>query len=115
MDSEDIWGDELEPACMTLGFPFRQAEGIRWLRISPVGAVKEEAKHRKVHDMTFAGSNEKGGSRSVNTTTGWSKIPQCELSEVMKDVIKRILGLRAKFDTNKRIIIQTMDVKSAFR
>ena len=73
MDSEDIWGDELEPACMTLGFPFRQAEGIRWLRISPVGAVKEEAKHRKVHDMTFAGSNEKGGSRSVNTTTGWSR------------------------------------------
>ena len=45
----------------------------------------------------------------------WSKIPKCELSEAMKNIIKRILGLRAKFGTNRRIIIQKMDAKSAFR
>ena len=51
----------------------------------------------------------------VNATTEWSKIPKCELSEVMKDIIKRILRLRATFGTNRRILIQKMDVKSAFR
>ena len=95
--------------------PLDQAEDIRGLRISPVGVVEGKDKRRIAHVMTFGGSKATGGSGSVNATTGWSKIPQCELSEVMKDVIKRILGLRAKFDTNKRIIIQTMDVKSAFR
>ena len=35
--------------------------------------------------------------------------------EVIKDTPKWILGLRAKFSINSRILIQKMDVKSAFR
>ena len=51
----------------------------------------------------------------MNATTEWSKIPKCELSEVMEDIIKRILELRVKFGTNRRILIHKMDGKSAFR
>ena len=32
----------------------------------------------------------------------------------MNDVVVRILGLRTKFGTGRRILIQTMNVKSAF-
>ena len=76
-----------------------------------MGVVEEKATRRIVHDMTFGGSKEKGGGGSVNEATEWGKIPECELSEVMKDIIKRILGLRAKFGTGRRILIQKMDVK----
>ena len=91
-------------------FPLEQAEDIRGQRILPMGVVEGKDKRRIVHDM-----KETGGSGSVNETTEWSKIPRCELSEVMKDIIKRILGLRAKLGTNRRILIQTMDAKSAYR
>ena len=66
--------------------------------------------------MTFGGSKETGGSGSVTATTGCHKIPKCDLSEVMNDnIIKRILGLRAKYGTKRRTIIQTIDVKSTIR
>ena len=61
--------------------------------------------------MTFGGSKETGESGLVNAKTEWSKVPKCEPSEVMNDVIKRISRLRATFGTNRRIFIQTMDVK----
>ena len=35
--------------------------------------------------------------------------------QVVKDILKWILGLRAKFSIARRILIQKMDVKSAFR
>ena len=51
----------------------------------------------------------------MKETTEWSKISKCELSEVMKDIVKRIQGLRAKLGTHNGILIQTTGVKSAFR
>ena len=70
---------------------------------------------RMLHDMTFAASREKGQRGPVTETTGWSNIPECELSEVMNDIVKRILGLRTKFGTGRRILINEKDVKRAFR
>ena len=52
-----------------LVFPLEQAEDIRGLWISPVGVVEGKDKRRIVHDMTFGGSKETGGSGSVNATT----------------------------------------------
>ena len=79
-----------------------------------MGVVEGEDKRRKMYDMMFGDSKETGGSGSVNTMTEWSKTSKTTLLKVMKDSIKRILGLRAKFGTNWRITIQTIDVKSAF-
>ena len=98
-----------------LVFPLEQAEAIRGLMISPVGVVEEKAKRRIVHDMTLGGNRKRGERGSVNETTDWSKIPECALAEVMSDIVKRILGLRAKFGTGGRILTQQMDVKSAIR
>ena len=38
-----------------------------------------------------------------------------ELAEVMNDIVKRIMGLRAKFGTGTRIPIEKLDAKSTFR
>ena len=51
----------------------------------------------------------------MNADTDWQKIPECRLAGVMTEIITRILGLRAKFGTQKRTLLQNMDVKSAFR
>ena len=80
-----------------------------------MGVVDGNAKHRIVHEMTFGGIREKGEGGPVNETTEWSKIHECELAEVMNDIVKRILRLRVKFSTGGRILIQEMDVNSAFR
>ena len=40
---------------------------------------------------------------------------QRDLAGVMGQIIKRVLGLRDKFDTGRRILIQKLDVKSDFR
>ena len=53
--------------------------------------------------------------RSVNADTDWQEVPECQLAGVMKEIITRILGLRAKYGTQKRILLQKMDVKSEFR
>ena len=88
-----------------------------------------KGKLRVIHDLTFGGqANAReggGGGRqgsvpvpedgSVNADIDWQKVPECQLAGVMMEVITRILGLRAKYGTQKRILLQTMDVKSAFR
>ena len=58
-----------------LVFPLEPGEDIRGLRASPVGVVEGNDKHRKVHDMTFGGSNETGGSGSVNARKSGVKSP----------------------------------------
>ena len=40
---------------------------------------------------------------------------QLDLADVMGQIVKRVLGLRDKFGTGRRILIQRLDVKSAFR
>ena len=80
-----------------------------------MGVLEEKAKRGIVHDMTFGGNREKGERGPVNGTTGWIKIPECELAEMINDALKRIIGLRAKFGAGRRITIPKMDVKSAFR
>ena len=51
--------------------------------------------------------------RSVNAGTDWQKIPECRLAGVMTEIMTQILGLRAKFGTQKQILLQRMDVKTA--
>ena len=102
----------------TIVFPATQAHEVEGLRISPVGVVEEKEKLRVVHDLTFGGqanAREGGGEgrqgsvlvpegRSVNADTDWQKVPGCQLAGVMMEVITRILGLRAKYGTQKRIL-----------
>ncbi|CAM9869003.1 unnamed protein product, partial [Pylaiella littoralis] len=47
-------------------------------------------------------------------STYFDEIPECEMATVMKEFLVRLIGLRAKFP-RERILIQKMDVKSAFR
>ena len=51
----------------------------------------------------------------MNADTDWQTIPECRLARVIPEVITRIPGLRAKYGTQKRILLKNMDVKSAFR
>ena len=51
----------------------------------------------------------------MNADRDWLKIPECQLAGVMTEIITRILGLRAKYGTQKQILLQKMDVKIAFR
>ena len=55
------------------------------------------------------------GGGLVNASTDWYDIPASALAGMMGKVLQRILGLRAKFGDQARILIQTMDVKNAFR
>ena len=45
----------------------------------------------------------------------WHEIPACALAGVMHEVLQRVLGLKVKFEDRQRILIQTVDVQSAFR
>ena len=53
--------------------------------------------------------------RFVNADTDWDSVPKCAVAGIMTEIVTPILGLRAKFGEEKRIFLQTMDVKSAFR
>ena len=76
--------------------------------------VEEKARARIVQDITYGDSREKGERGPVNETTEWSRTPECELAEVMNDIVKRILGLQTKFGTGRKSLIKTMDAKSSF-
>ena len=71
--------------------------------------------------MTFGGqANAREGGAGAGKVRfcadiDWQQVPECRLAGVMTEVITRILGLRAKYGTQKRILLQKMDVKSAFR
>ena len=56
-----------------------------------------------------------GGLRSGNGTTSWDQIKECHLSDVMGEIIRRELALWDNFGKGRRVLIQKMDVKSAFR
>ena len=64
--------------------------------------------------MAFEHRSGQGGG-SVNATTDWDDIPACALAGVMREVLQRVLGLRAKYGDGARILIQKVDVKNAFR
>lgn len=51
----------------------------------------------------------------MNADTDTQKTPKCRLAGVMTKIITRVLRLRAKFGTLKRIFLEKKDVKSAFR
>lgn len=57
----------------------------------------------------------KTGGMSVNADTDWKKVPECQLTGVVREIIAKILGLRAKFGTEKIILFQARDAKSVFR
>ena len=113
-------------------FPVTRAKDIVGLRISPLEVVEEEEKLRVIHDLIFCGNkaDERGrkasgemkstaipetGARSVNEDTDWEKVPKCAMAGVMTEISARILGLRANFGTQKRILLQKLDVRSAVR
>ena len=102
-----------------------KAKEIRGLRISPVVAMGKKEKLRVTHELTFGcrvtvpgkrrAEGQEASLESVNADTDRHKIPEWRLAGVITHIITRILGLRAKFGTQKRILLQKMDVKSAFR
>lgn len=51
----------------------------------------------------------------MNADTDREKVPECRFAGVVTEVITRILGLRTKYGTQKRILLQKMDAKNAFR
>ena len=51
----------------------------------------------------------------MNETACWDQILECHLADVMRQIMREILGARAKFGRGRRILIQKMDVKGAFR
>lgn len=54
------------------------------------------------------------GEQPVNHSTYIEDIPACEMETVMKEILVRFIGLRAKYP-RAQILIQKMDVQSAFR
>ena len=94
--------------------PKEQVGQVKGMRVSPVGVVEERENIRIIHDMTFEHRDGRGGG-SVNSTTDWDEIPTCALAGVMHEVVQRVLRLRVKVEDRARVLIQKMDVKSAFR
>ena len=47
----------------------------------------------------------------VNKRTYWDQLSGCHLAGSMGQIIKRVPGLRDKFGTGRRILIQNLDVK----
>lgn len=79
--------------------------------------VKKEHS-RAIHDLTSEDPrNDAGGGprRSVYFGTDRGQVSGCELHGITDVILKRVLGLRAKFRVDERILIQKMDAKSAFR
>ena len=46
---------------------------------------------------------------------GWEEIAECAQPGVMREIVQRVLGLRATFGDRAQIIIQTLDFNNAFR
>ena len=65
--------------------------------------------------MSQRGRTGEGRRRSVSSDTDWEKIPGGKLGGVFNAGLKRILGLRAKFGVDARILVKNEDPKSAFR
>lgn len=86
----------------TIVFHMLRAGDMKGLRVTPVGVVEEKETRLIKHDMTFAGSKG-GGEGSVNDMAGWGGVSLCELDGVLRGVFLRVLGLRAKFWTGRRI------------
>ena len=97
-----------------LVFREEDAGKIPGLRVSPVGVVEGEEKLRMIHDSSFVVDTEEAGGPPVNPSTYFEENPECEMATVMKEILVRCLGLRAKCPQSP-ILIQKMDVKSAFR
>ena len=96
-------------------FKRKVAEKIPGLRVSPVGVVEEKEKLRVIHDLTIPVAEATGGEgRPVNATTFFEEIPACGMATVMKEVLERFLGLRARYP-RRTILLQKMDVQSVFR
>ena len=105
------------PTGRAIMMPVRLARTVRGLRINPVGVVDEKGKRRIAHDSAYSGEPEGEGRRGrpVNETMYWDQIPECHLADVMRQIVRRVLGLRTRFERGRKILIQKMDVKSTFR
>lgn len=68
-----------------------------------------------VHDLWFsAGVQEREREEPVNTSTHFEDVPACEIATVVKELFVHLMGLRTKYP-RERVLIQKIDVKSAFR
>lgn len=99
------------------------------MQITSVTAIKERRKLRLIRGFTFGvlvtvkearGTLQqkaymKPGGRSMNTGTDWRKIPECRLAGGMTAIITRVLGLQAIVGIRKWILLQKMNINSAFR
>ena len=101
------------------------AWNIRRLQVSPVDVVEKEAmchvryyfrdsrvlKSRREGARTT--SSKEGGS--VNADMDWERITNCAVTGVITVIITRVTALRTKYGRGKWILLQTMDIRSAFR
>ena len=94
-----------------LVFDLLSAVDIVGLRVSAL-AVILEPKLRIVGDLSFASA---GGRTSVNSDTGFSSAPPCELGHVLREVLLRLLFLRQTHGRSALIVLCRVDVKEAFR
>ena len=79
--------------------------------------VDEKGKRRLCLYSTYIYESEGEGVavRPVIEATYSDQILECHLANMMLQIAKRILGPRDQFGKGNRIVIQKMDVKSAFR
>ena len=92
---------------------------VRGQQINPVRVVDGKGKRRIIRIIRYstASGEPEGqvGGGAVNKTTYWDQIPECHLADVVLQLVRRIWGLRDKSWRERRILLQTMDVTSAFR
>lgn len=111
-----VWKKLVEDVVAEKVLVFRKedADKIPGLRVSPLGVVEERKKQRVIHDLSFQVDSKAVGEEPVNRSTYFSEVPECEMASVMRELLVRFLGLRKKYP-DTRILIQKMDVCSAFR
>ena len=79
--------------------------------MSSVGEAEEKEELHVIHDLTFGDievwtsgrkqveTTASGRGGYVNAYKDWKRIPKCALAGVLTELIKRIIGLRAKYST----------------
>ena len=84
------------------------------LRVSPVGVVEKSEKIPIIHDTTFKQSDGHGGEVGKSDDGRERDSSVCACGGGARGFTEN-LRVRVKFGDRARILIQTMDAKSAFR
>lgn len=88
------------------------AKLIRGRRLSLLGIVVPPTKTRIIHDLAF--THRKNGS-NVNADTNFQPAPPCDIGNVSRSVVWRVLFLRREYGISARTMLSKMDVEGVFR